>query len=126
MKAALLRAVVTLSFVLPACADPAFGHLEYRDVSDAPGKVTLGPNSLRFEEGLAVKARVTAIDDDRSPMSDLSLESSDTDVFDVAPGPQPGEWVFLATGSGRATLEVWTDHAHDASLPVEVVAPAAD
>jgi hypothetical protein len=125
----MMRSLLVLGFplvgLLIGCGDdrPSFEHLFYRDVSDAPGDVNLRPREIQLEAGIAVKARVSAMDSEGQAMELLSLESSDPSVFDVELGPELGEFVFFGVSAGAAELDVFSRRHFEASLPVVVVSP---
>jgi len=82
--------------------------------------VELGARDLTLVEGLAVDARVSAIDEDGEPMPVLELQSEDPAVFDVARGPRLGHWVFVGVAPGEARVAVLSDGRRVGRLPVTV------
>ena len=119
-----LAGAALLSPVLLGCADdPTFEHLSFRRVSSAPGLATLRPREIDIEQGIAVKARVSAIGSDGEAMDLLELQSSDSRIFRVDLGPSLGEFVFYGVSRGTAELDVFTNNGvFRASLPVTVFA----
>lgn len=111
--------------LLAGCAAdrPVFDHLSFRAMSSAPGVVSLRPLEVRIEQGIAVKARVSALDRDGSPMPLLELFTSNGAVFEVADGPSPGDYVFFGVTPGKAEMDVYSDGRLATSLPVTVAAP---
>lgn len=105
-----------------ACSDPSFDHLQYRDVSSAPGVVNLRPREIQIEKGIAVRAAVFAIDDGGDNLALSGLTSGDTRIFRVDPGPRNGEYVFSGVEVGKTELDVDSD-AGLSSLLVEVLTP---
>jgi hypothetical protein len=101
--------------------DAPFEHLFYRNVSSAPGTVSLRPNEIRIERGLAVRARVTAMGSNGEPLDLLDLSSSDPETFVVDLGPRLGEFVFHGVRPGNAEIDVFSDRNFKGSVPVEVI-----
>ena len=107
---------------VPAEPEPgAFAHLHYRNVSTAPGSVRLRPLEIEIEQGLAVRARVSAIDDNGEPLPLVDLRSSDPSVFVVELGPMLGEYVFYGVQPGEVEMDIYSDMHFEASVPVTVV-----
>ena len=107
---------------VPAEPEPsAFAHLHYRNVSTAPGSVRLRPFEIEIEQGLAVRARVSAIDVNGEPLPLVDLRSSDPSVFVVELGPVLGEYVFYGVRAGEVEMDVYSDLRFEASVPVTVV-----
>jgi hypothetical protein len=105
-----------------ACSDPSFDHLQYRNVSSAPGTVNLKPREIQIEKGIAVRAAVSAVDDGGEGLSLSGLTSGDTRIFRVDPGPRAGEYVFSGVEVGTTELEVDSELGLS-SLAVEVLKP---
>jgi hypothetical protein len=126
-----LLASLALGLLLGACEQPgAFRRLDAREVSTPRFHtgmpwaihVELGPSSVRLVDGLAIEARVSALDEDGEPLPVLSLESEKTDVFVVTPGPERGRFVFVGAAPGDSTLLLFSDGRAVGTLPVRVVA----
>jgi hypothetical protein len=105
-----------------ACSDPSFDHLQYRNISSAPGTVNLKPREIQIEKGIAVRAAVSAVDDSGDGLSLSGLTSGDTRIFRVDPGPRAGEYVFSGVEVGTTELDVDSEVGLSALL-VEVLKP---
>jgi hypothetical protein len=108
---------------LCACSDAAhYRELSFTQASDPPMPVQLDADHVDLVEGVAVSARVSAIDTEGKPMPVLTFKSGDPHVFGVARGPELGHWVFFGVARGKAQLEVDSDGHAVARLPVTVAA----
>lgn len=103
-------------------SEPAFDHLEYSEISLAPGMAELEEKSVVLGEGVAVKAVVKAIDERGHAMSALELESGDPNVVGVEKGPEQGSFVFYARNVGTTELHVLSDETRVGGVSAEVVA----
>lgn len=121
-----LRAsLVTAVLLLAGCSGEGdFDRLRVRDVSTPPSDVKPRPrlegDEILLVEGVALGARVSAMDDEQEPLDLLDLESSDPDVFGVARGPEWGRYVFYGVAEGVATLRVYADQRQVGELTVTV------
>jgi hypothetical protein len=92
-----------------ACSSPdkpSFDHLSYSEASLAPGTAELEPSSVTLEQGIVIKARVKAIDENGDAMKgSLSLSSLDASVLEVTPGPD-GTFVFIGADEGETSIHV--------------------
>lgn len=104
------------------CSDPKFDHLQYSNVSDAPGTADLRPREIQIAKGIAVRASVSAIDDNGDTMDLRALTSSRSQIFRIDLGPAAGQFVFSGVEVGTAELDVDAE-GRVTSLPVEVVSP---
>jgi hypothetical protein len=111
-----------LAFTAWGCDNDKFDHLEYHGISAPRGTLDLGPGSIRIARGTAVKAGVYGIDTDDDLIDGFDLESANSAVFRVDPGPNSGEWVFSGVEVGSTELDVTSDHRTVGSVPVDVVA----
>lgn len=121
MSTTIRRALCALALASSGCSSPGFDHLAYRNISDAPGVARLGARQIQIEKGIAVKAGILAVADDGSLMGSLDLQSSDSQVFRVDPGPKEADFVFSGVDVGTADLEVWSEHDQVGTIPVEVL-----
>ena len=115
--------------VLPGCESPGdFQRLDVREVTtpSLPGSVPgapsqhLGEWELELFEGLAVQARISALDDEGEPLPVLSLRSGDASVFEVTRGVSLGRYVLVGVSAGSAQLEVFSEGKRVGSVPVSV------
>jgi hypothetical protein len=108
----LLQLVAVGALWLMGCSvnhKPAFDHLEYSESSLAPIDTQLSPNEITLSEGIVIKARVKAVDDEGDAMDgSLRLDSLAPYVIDVLRGPE-GTWVFVGAGTGETQISVSID-----------------
>lgn len=106
---------------LLGCAEDHFDYLYFSGQSDPPGEASLRPRDIVLQEGIAIRARVIAVDENGDSMPRLELQSGTRSVFVVDLGPRRGEWVFYGVSAGDAELDVFADGRYQASVPVEVI-----
>jgi hypothetical protein len=105
-KLSLFMGCALAALACAAPSKPGFDHLSYSEISLAPIAPQLAPRNVTLTEGIVVKARVRAIDDDGEAMSgSLSLRPLDPGVLDVMPGPD-GTLVFVGVAHGETSIEV--------------------
>ena len=118
-----------LALLLGACDQPGpFRVLSVREQTapqlaallPAPD-VELGATAMRLVDGIAIQARISAIDDDGEPMPVLELLSADPSVFDVTRAPELGRFVFFGASPGTAELLIRSDGHRVGTIPVTVV-----
>jgi hypothetical protein len=116
--------------LLSGCQSPGeYQRLDVREVTSPslPDSATMGPplqslgaSEIDLFEGLAVQARVSALDDEGDPLPVLSLRSEDPAVFEVTRGVSLGRYIFVGISAGSTRLEVLSEGRRVGRVPVSV------
>ncbi len=93
--------------------------------SDPPIEAQLASDRVTLTEGIAVGVMARAFDDGEMEEDEpIELLSQDSSVLDVRPGVGANEFVLIARGAGRTTIDAFVDDDAAASIEVEVLAQA--
>lgn len=98
-----------------------FDHLLYREKTSPPGVANLSPTEIRIQQGIAIKARISAVDSAGQPLPVLDLQSANSSIFVSERGPSLGNYVFYGVEPGATELLVTSRGYLEASIPVDVV-----
>jgi len=110
--------------VLTGCGDDPirFRRLVYEDVSLAPERVELEPRRIMLTEGIAVRARVIALDSEDHAMRPLELEPDDSSILGLDRGAGQDDFIFYGVSVGTTEIAVVVDGRTEGRVDGEVVA----
>lgn len=102
------RFLVLVPFLALTACEPDFERLQIDAIVTSPLGGRLSPQELSVPEGLALKANITALDDDRETMR-LSIRASDPTVVGVENVVTPRGYAFIGRRAGQTDLFVEAD-----------------
>jgi len=116
--------VLATPALLGGCGeDPVrFRRLVYEDVSLAPQLAELEPRRITLTEGIAVSARVIALDSEDHRMAPLELEPDNPSILGVDRGAAEDAFIFYGVSVGQTDVAVVVDGRTEGIVDGEVVA----